>query len=334
MRLHRLLHEFASHFGKFAALLLLFPTTSTFDPQRAPNNPVIETGAQARITLTSDLVVLPVKVTDAKGTFVSGLKPQNFRVFEDGHQQDITLFKEEDTPVTVGLVVDHSHSMGPKLPAVILAVNAFAHSSNPEDEMFVVDFNENVSVELMGGMPFTHDASELQKAISAVSARGQTALYDAVIEGLTHVQLGQWDKKALIILSDGGDNASRAKFSELLALAQRSHVIIYSIGLVDEAGEEENPKILQKLSHATGGITFFTKRSDEAAKYTKQIARDLREQYTLGYAPTTKDGRDSFRKTVVEVSSPGGGKLRVRTRPGYYPGAAKIQAALTVGDPR
>lgn len=288
--------------------------------------------SQAKITTTSALVVLPVNVTDADHAFVPGLKAENFRVFEDGREQPITLFKEEDSPVTVGLIVDHSRSMGAKLPAVTLAVNAFAHSSNPQDEMFVVDFNENVSVELMSGKAFTHDAVELQKAIYAVSANGQTALYDAVIEGLIHIELGQWEKKALIIVSDGGDNASHAKFSELLARAQRSHVVIYSIGLVDEKGEEENPKVLEKLSRATGGMTFFTKRSDQAAKFTMQIARDLREQYVLGYAPPATNSSDSFRKVTVQVSSPGAGKLRVRTRPGYFPRETNPQTTASGGD--
>jgi VWFA-related protein len=266
-------------------------------------------------------------VTDARGKFVTGLKAENFRIYEDGRKQNITLFKDEDTPVTVGLIVDHSRSMGPKLPGVITAVRAFAHSSNPDDEMFVVDFNENVSVDLLAGKAFTSDAAELEKAVAAVSARGQTALYDAVIEGLTHVELGHQDKKALVIVSDGGDNASHTKFSEMSALAQRSHVVIYSIGLIDESGEEENPRILEKLSKATGGITFFARRSDEVAEISKQIARDLREQYTLGYVPSLKNGHDSFRKIRVEVLAVGDGKVRVRTRPGYYLDGAKAQEA-------
>jgi Ca-activated chloride channel homolog len=335
MRSQHQLRPFEVHLKKlFVFLLWLLPIAMILGQRSTPAFPAAGLAAQAKITLTSALVVLPVNVTDSNGTFIPGLKAQNFKVFEDGQQQPITLFKEEDTPVTVGLIVDHSFSMGPKLPAVVLAVNAFAHSSNQQDEMFVVDFNENVAVELMRGKPFTHDTAELQQALSAVSARGQTALYDAVIEGLTHIELGQWDKKALIIVSDGGDNASHAKFSELLALAQRSHVVIYSIGLVDEAGQEENPKVLRKLSNATGGIVFLTKRSDEAAKFTKQIARDLREQYTLGYIPPIKNGRDSFRKIAVHVSLPDARKLRVRTRPGYFPSGTQAQSAQALGVPR
>jgi Ca-activated chloride channel homolog len=319
---------------KLIFVVLFLPLTAILGQRYTPAAPSVGEGPQAKITLTSALVVLPVNVTDSNGTFVAGLKSQDFKVFENGKQQDITLFKQEDTPVTVGLIVDHSYSMGPKLAAVVLAVNTFAHSSNPEDEMFVVDFNDNVAVESMRGKPFTHDAAELQQALYAVSARGQTALYDAVIEGLIHIELGQWDKRALIIVSDGGDNASRAHFSELLALAQRSHVVIYSVGLVDEAGEEENPRVLKKLSNATGGITFFTKRSDEAEKFTKQIARDLREQYTLGYAPQVKQGSDSFRRISVQVTSPKGQKLHVRTRPGYFPSEKKSQTAQSLGAPQ
>ena len=315
------------------SILLLFTfficSVLTGKSSSAPSSLI--TSPQTKITVTTALVVLPVSVTNAKGKFVDGLKAENFRIYEDDRQQNITLFKDEDTPVTVGLIVDHSRSMASKLPGVITAIRAFAHSSNPGDEMFVVNFNENVSVELLGGKTFTNDPAELEKAIHAVSARGQTALYDAVKEGLTRIELGQQDKKALIVVSDGGDNASRIKFSEVLALASRSRVAIYCIGLVDESGEEENPRILEKLSKATGGIAFLTRRTDEVAEISKQIARDLREQYTLGYVPPQKNGRDSFRRIRVEVSAAGGGKVRVRTRPGYYLDGAKTQAALRAG---
>jgi VWFA-related protein len=264
------------------------------------------------------LVVLPVNVTDANGNSISGLSLQNFRVYEDGQLQKVTAFQEGDTPVTVGLVVDHSRSMGPKLPEVAAAVSAFAQSSNPQDEMFVVDFNDDVSVELLNGKPFTSDAHELEKAVSAVSARGRTALYDAVAEGLTHLHLGHWDKRALIIVSDGGDNASRQKYSQVLALAQRSQVVIYSIGLVDADEDEANPSLLRRISKDTGGIAFFPMSVKSVADISKRIARDLREQYTLGFVPETTDGSDSFRQIRVKVDAPGHGKCHVRTRSGYF----------------
>ena len=181
--------------------------------------------------------MLPVNVTDAKGNAVLGLSEQDFRVYEDGRLQKIALFQQGDTPITVGLIVDHSRSMGSQLPEVADAVSSFARSGNPRDEMFVVDFNDDVSVELLNGKPFTDDPKELAKAVSAVRARGRTALYDAVAEGLLHLQLGHYERKALIIISDGGDNASTQKLSQVLELARKSQVVIYSIGLIGDTGE-------------------------------------------------------------------------------------------------
>jgi len=238
-------------------------------------------------------------------------------VLEDGRPQKLTLFQQEDAPVTVGLVVDHSRSMGPKLPGVIAAVSAFAHSSNPQDEMFVVDFNDDVWLQILGGKPFTHSADDLEKEIDAVSARGRTALYDAVAEGLNHLRFGHCEKKALIIVSDGGDNASHQKFSQILDLAQRSQVLIYSI-ILEGDGQEENPGALRKLSKSTGGISYSPSSKETIASISALIARDLRDQYTLGFAPEKTTNGASFRKIQVQVSSLGRGKLHVRYRPGYF----------------
>jgi Ca-activated chloride channel homolog len=269
------------------------------------------------IAVKTELVVLPVRVIDGNGDFVSGLTVDAFRVYEEGRLQRISLFQREDTPVTVGLIVDHSRSMGPKLAEVITAIISFAHSSNPQDEMFVVDFSDRVSLEQPGGSPFTHDPSELARAVSAVSADGQTALYDAVIEGLNHLQLAHGDKRALIIVSDGGDNASRHKYADVLALAQRSQTVIYSIGLIGADNQEENPKVLQRLSNDTGGTAFFPDATESVMKVSARIAHDLREQYTLGFAPDKTGNERSFRKIQVKVTAPGRGKIRVQTRPNY-----------------
>ena len=181
---------------------------------------------QATFSVTTELVELPVNVTDADGNFVSGLTAQNFRVYEDGKPQAISLFERADLPVTVGLIVDHSRSMGPKLSTVAAAITSFAHSSHPEDEMFVVDFSDRVWPELFGGQLFTNDVKALEHAVASVAAQGQTALYDAVYEGLERLRFGHRDKKALIIVSDGGDNASRRKYSEVLTLARQSQAVI------------------------------------------------------------------------------------------------------------
>jgi Ca-activated chloride channel family protein len=276
-------------------------------------------GTRGRSPLFSktELVVLPVRVTDAGGNFVSGLGLQDFQVYENGRPQSVALFQDGDSPVTVGLVVDHSRSMAGKLPEVAAAVSAFAQSSNPHDEMFVVDFNDDVSVEPADGDAFTNDPEILAKAVSHVRGRGRTALYDAVAEGLTHLQLGHRDRKALIIVSDGGDNASRYKYSQVLALAQQSQVVIYAVGLAG-ATEESDPEVLRRLTKHTGGIAFFPMSIEGIAEISKGIARDLREQYTLGFVPEGTATTDSFRQIRVKVSSPGRGKLRVRTRSGYF----------------
>ena len=287
---------------------------------------------QARIAVTANLVLLPVKVTNGRGTFVSGLKLQDFRVYEDGKLQDLTVFEDEDTPVTVGLVVDHSRSMGSKLPGVVIAVSFFAHSSNPQDEMFVVDFNDDVSIELMRGKAFSNDAKDLEEALTAVSARGRTALYDAVSEGLHHLQYGRWGKKALVVISDGGDNASHLKYSQVLAQARRSQALIYSVALLGASGEEEDPRVLLKLSKDTGGIAYFPKPAERVADISKEIARDLREQYTIGYVPRKMGSADSFRKIQVKIAAPNRDKLRVRTRLGYLPVSEKqtsVQSSST-----
>ncbi len=305
-------------------LLVAIAAASGMAISRGPSPRWFLPASQGTITADTELVVLPVRVTDAKGDFVFGLRQEQFRLFEDGRRPPIALFRQEDTPVTVGLVVDHSRSMGPKLADVAEAVSAFAQSSNPEDEMFVVDFSDAVSLEMPGGRPFTSNARDLAQAVSAVSARGMTALYDAVAEGLSHIQLGRADKKALVIVSDGGDNASGRKYRDVLELARHNQAVIYAIVLVGGA-EEENPAMLKQLCKDTGGLAFFPSRGQSVAEISKVIARDLREQYTLAFTPE-QSATNVYRKIRVEVSAAGRGKLFVQARAGYYTAPQK-QAA-------
>jgi len=303
----------------FPAVVLLLCSVAVY--AHIPQSVQPGGAGQGTISVETSLVVLPVRVTGANGDFASGLTEDEFRVYEDGRRQPIVLFHEEDTPVTVGLVVDHSRSMGPKLRAVSGAVLAFAHSSHPDDQMFVVDFSDHASMEMPGGKAFTSDPQELELAVSAVSARGMTALYDAVSEGLNRLQLGRWDKKALVIVSDGGDNVSKLKYADVLELAHRSQAVIYAIGLFGSS-EEENPGILKRLCKDTGGLAFFLEGGQSVSDVSASIARDLREQYTVGFTPEKRNG-DSFRKIRVEVKTRGLGKLQVRTRAGYYAGPRK-----------
>jgi Ca-activated chloride channel family protein len=308
------------------ALFLMFSAILAFSSS-FPNEQSVAAQDQTKIAVSSSLVLLPVNVTDSRGAFVAGLKREDFRVFEEGQPQDLTVFDERDTPVTVGLVVDHSRSMGAKLAGVIEAVNSFAHSSNAQDQMFVVDFNDDVSIELMRGKVFSNDPKELEEALKAVSARGRTALYDAVSEGLRHLQYSQLEKKALIIISDGGDNASHLKYSQVLAQARQSQAVIYSIALLGSDNEEENPNLLKRLCKDTGGIAYFPAKGESVATVSAAIARDLREQYMLGYPPQNVNRTDAFRKVEVKVIAPGHGRLRVRTRQGYSPAPEKQPAA-------
>jgi Ca-activated chloride channel family protein len=309
-------HVFLAPFLLFAGI---FGFSSSLATERWPTGGE----AQAKITVSANLVLLPVRVTDKRGTFVTGLKLQDFQVYEDRQLQELTIFEEGDTPVTVGLLVDHSRSMGPKLRDVIAAVYSFAHSSNPQDEMFVVDFNDDVLVELMKGKAFSNDPKELEEALRAVTARGRTALYDAVSEGLHHLQYGHLGKKALIIISDGGDNASHLKYSQVLAQARQTQTLIYAIALVGAEDKEENPNLLRKLCKDTGGIAYFPREGESVTKVSTEIARDLREQYTLGYKPQNIQRADAFRKVEVKVIAQGHGSLRVRTREGYSLAAEK-----------
>jgi VWFA-related protein len=311
----------------FLAPFLLFFGILGFSPSLVMERSLAGMDAQTKIAVSANLVLLPVKVTDARGTFVSRLKMEDFRVFEDGQPQKLTVFEEGDTPVTVGLIVDHSRSMGAKLPDVVAAVTSFALSSNSQDEMFVVDFNDDVLIELMRGKAFSNDAKELAEALKAVSARGRTALYDAVSEGLHHLQYGHLEKRALVIISDGGDNASHLKYSQVLAQARQSQSLIYSIALIGSDNEEENPGLLRRLCKDTGGIAYFPRAGESVTNVSTQIARDLREQYTLGYAPQNMKRADAFRKIEVKVGAPGRGKLHVRTREGYSLAAEKQPTA-------
>jgi len=279
----------------------------------APPSPPVP----AAIAVKAELVVLPVRVMDGNGDFISGLSQDNFRVYEDGRLQRINLFQREDTPVTVGLVVDHSRSMGPKLAEVATAIVSFAETSHPQDEMFILAFNDEVSLEMPSGNPFTHDPTELARAVAAVSAGGGTALYDAVYAGLNHLQIAHGDKKALIIVSDGADNASQHKYADVLALARRSQAVIYAIGLVGAPNQEADRKVLQRLSNDTGGMAFFPEARQTVVSVSARIALALREQYTLGFTPDKTVNDHSFRKIEVKVAAPGRSKIRVHTRPGY-----------------
>jgi len=272
-----------------------------------------------RISVDVALVVLPATVTDRQGGFVSDLAEQNFAVYENGVPQRIRLFRNEDIPVTVGLVVDQSTSMQSKLAEVSAAARTFVRSSNPDDEMFVVNFNEKVSLGLPGSIRFTNNTVYLQNAIAARPAGGQTALYDAIAKALEELRAGSRDKRVLIVVSDGGDNASAHNLSQVMKLAGQSNVVIYTIGVFDEEDEDRNPGVLKRLAQATGGEAFLPNQIGEVAPICERIARDIRHQYTIGYVPANVARNGAYRAIRV-IARVKGRELSVRTRTGYIAG--------------
>jgi VWFA-related protein len=267
-----------------------------------------------------DLVLLHATVRDRQGLFVSDLREQDFEVYEDGVRQRIRLFKREDTPVTVGLVIDHSGSMRPKLNDVIAAAWTFARASNPDDEMFIVNFNEYVTLGLPIDKPFTNDPNELQRAISRTPADGQTALYDAIGVALNRLQRGRREKKVLIVISDGGDNASKRTMDQVLKMAGQSSAIIYTIGTFDAEDEDANPRVLRRLARTTGGEAFFPEHHQAVVELCGRIAHDIRNQYIIGYVSTNPSRNGTYRAMRVVAKAPGHGRLSVRTRAGYIAG--------------
>jgi len=195
---------------------------------------------------------------------------------------------------------------------------AFARSSNPQDQMFVVNFNEYVSLGLPKGTPFTDQTAQLQIALSRFHANGQTALYDALALALGHMKLGNRDKKVLIVVSDGGDNASKYKLDQILTLAAQSDAIIYTIDIHVEDDLDRNPKALRRLATATGGEDFVVESLPEVTPICERVAHDIREQYTLAYSPANRKQDGAYRVIQVKAKAHGRGSLSVLTRAGYY----------------
>jgi len=274
-----------------------------------------------------NLVLLDVSVRDAQGGFVSGLPKEAFTVFEDGRPQQITQFANNDIPVTVGLVVDNSGSMRPKKPEVITAALVFIQSSNPLDEMFVINFNDKVQRGLPPILPFTDDVNKLRDALTKTDPVGRTALYDATLAALHQLDMGRRDKKTLIVISDGGDNISTHSFHEVMNSVLESRSTIYTIGIFSEDDKDKNPDVLRKLAQVSGGVTFLPKKLDEIVPICRQIAKDIRTRYTIGYIPAGLEHR-GIRHIRVTAASPTHQKLIARTRTSYaVPGVQPSESA-------
>ena len=283
--------------------------------------------AQADFQVESDLVVLHVTVADHQGRVVRDLPMSAFHIYEDEVPQPTVLFRSEDTPVAVGLVVDNSGSMRRKLQEVVAATAAFARSSNPEDQMFVANFNEHVWLGLPPGEAFVSDRDELNAAMLQIRANGKTAIYDAIASALGHIRQSPLPRKVLIVLSDGGDNASKRKFPDILSLLQKSDVVVYTVGLFDEYDKDRNPGVLRQLAKVSGGEAFSPKEMSDVTSVLQAASRDIRNQYTIGYVPTNGKHDGTYRNVRLKLTGDHADQWIARTRPGYF--AAPPDSALT-----
>lgn len=281
----------------------------------------------------SELVVLHVAVRDKKGGYVGGLAQDAFRVSENKQPQQISFFNNQDAPVTVGLLIDSSGSMAPNRDMVIAASMAFSKAMNPHDEFFVLGFNEDIHTPLPAATPFTHHEPTLRVAlVQAIKAKGQTAIYNAVHAGLNYVSKGGFERQVLVVVSDGGDNASAISRAQALANAQASNAVIYTIALVDPMDSDADPGFLSQLSRITGGVAFRPRNISDVEDILQRVARDIRNMYTLGYVPSSSEagnnrkiaGKEELRRVAVDVRLPTGQKVAVRTRQAYLAGAEEM----------
>ncbi len=301
----------------FAPALVLLIGVAGADPSQIPSVEEPQDTGAYRLSVSVDLVELRASVRDRAGHFVPGLSQQDFEVYEGGVRQTVRVFGQEDVPVTIGLVVDHSGSMRRKLDDVTAAARTFVESSSPNDEMFVVNFNEKVTLGLPASISFSNRSDELARAISNTRASGLTALYDAIALAQQRLQSGSSEKKALVVISDGRDNASIHTLPQVLKTAQQSNALIYTIGIFDALDNDGNPAVLRRLANATGGEAFFPRELPDVVAACGSIASEIRHQYTIGYVSSNPARSGGYRSIRVTARSPGKGKLTVRTRAGY-----------------
>jgi VWFA-related protein len=267
----------------------------------------------------AELVVLHVNVFDKRSDAVPELPQSAFTVFEDDKAQDIEFFSAGDVPVTVGLIVDNSTSMLTERDMVVSGAGAFAESSHPEDEMFAIVFNEHIRKGLPETIDFTKNRLQLRASLQRFPPGGKTALYDALIAGLDHLDKAGYQKRVLVVLSDGGDNASQHSEREMLDRVSSSSALVYTVldPNVVVPGESK-PAVLRRLAKLSGGVAYFPKSSRDLVAAFQEIARNIRRGYSIGYLPSSADHHHDQRHRVkVMVRVPGRSDLSVRVRNGY-----------------
>jgi Ca-activated chloride channel family protein len=280
--------------------------------------------ADAVFSTDTRLVVLHATVFDKAGKFVTNLPQSAFQVYEDGKPQPIKTFKREDLPVSIGIIVDNSGSMRDKRQKVEAAALGLVQESNHEDEVFIVNFNDEAYLDT----DFTSDIKQMQLGLTKIDSRGGTAMRDAIRMSIDHLkEKAKKDKHVLLVVTDGNDNASQVSLEATVRAAQDAETIIFAIGLLSDEERREASKAkraLMTLTEATGGQAFFPKDATEVDRIAHQVARDIRNQYTITYSPTNSSMDGTYRQ--IKVTANGPNKPVVRTRSGYYAGKTKPQA--------
>lgn len=267
------------------------------------------------------LVLVSATVTDPFGRLVTGLDQTNFRVFEDGTEQEIVRFASEDVPISIGVIFDMSGSMVDKFDKSKKAAIEFMKTSNPKDEFFLVNFNDHARLIT----PFTDRVEDMQDGLLFTAAHGTTALFDGIYLGLSEMRGARNRRKALLIISDGGDNHSRYSEYDIRKFVQEADVQVYAIGLFEPEGqastdeEKEGPELLANLTEMTGGRAFTVTRLDELPDTANKISMELRNQYVLGYRPSNRNRDGKYRRVKVKLAPPRGlPPLHVEARNGYF----------------
>jgi len=262
------------------------------------------------------LVLLHASVVDKNGKLVTNIPQSAFKIFEDGVEQPLRLFRREDVPVSMGIIVDNSGSMTSKRSRVAAAALELVKQSNPDDEVFIVNFNDDTHFD----QPLTNDVKKMEAALARMEARGGTAMRDALSKSINYVKKnGKKDKKVLVVITDGNDNSSDITLEQVLRQAQNSEVLIYAIGLLNEEEAREArsaKKALKTLVDASGGMDYYPKSTSDVQEITPRVAHEIRNQYILGYTSSNQVMDGSFRQIKVTVT--GFGRPTVRTRNGYY----------------
>jgi Ca-activated chloride channel family protein len=273
------------------------------------------------------LVVLHATVVDRNGKLLTTLPKTAFHAYEDGVEQQIKLFRREDVPVSMGLVIDNSGSMREKRRKVEAAAMALVKASNPQDEVFIVNFND----EPYQDVPFTNDLKRMEEGLARIDSRGGTAMRDAILASIGYMKAkARHDKKVIVVVTDGNDNMSEVGLERLVQEAQRQEVLVYTVGLLTEEERAEArraQRALDTITQATGGQAYYPKELDNVSRIALQVAHDIRNQYIIAYTPTNQALDGSFRAIRVQVSGPN--RPVVRTRTGYYATETQSKTPVT-----